>query len=302
MAGLSQQASADRLRRRRGLDRLRHDQRALVHRPRPGGRGHRLPHRDRQVGRRHRRRSSPAAGWSRCGSSARSSTPTTALADDRPPGRRWPAPTRGRRRASTTSALRPGTSADAYAQALQQRLGPRYRCMPTRPRLGPAAHPRPDRHPDAAAGHRGRARRAQHRGAETRERVHDLGVFKAIGMTPRQTIAMVVCWVAGTGLVAGLIAVPAGVALHRYVLPAMAAAANRPPRQFLNVYAAGESPRWPWPAWRSRWPARCSRRAGPPPPGPPPPCAPSSPAARFHDREQFAVLSAQNCSRSRSVL
>jgi len=47
----------------------------------------------------------------------------------------------------------------------------------------------------------------------TRERVHDLGVFKAAGMTPRQTIAMVVCWVAGTGLVAGVIAVPAA-ALH----------------------------------------------------------------------------------------
>ena len=40
----------------------------------------------------------------------------------------------------------------------------------------------------------------------TRERFHDLGVFKAIGMTPRQTIAMVVCWVAGTGLVAGVLA------------------------------------------------------------------------------------------------
>ena len=60
----------------------------------------------------------------------------------------------------------------------------------------------------------------------TRERVHDLGVFKAIGMTPRQAIAMVVCWVAGTGLVAGLIAVPAGITLHQYVLPVMAAAAN----------------------------------------------------------------------------
>jgi putative ABC transport system permease protein len=30
-----------------------------------------------------------------------------------------------------------------------------------------------------------------------RERVHDIGVFRAVGMTPRQTIAMVVCWVAG---------------------------------------------------------------------------------------------------------
>jgi putative ABC transport system permease protein len=71
----------------------------------------------------------------------------------------------------------------------------------------------------------------------TRERVHDLGVFKAIGMTPRQAIAMVVCWVAGTGLVAGLIAVPAGVALHRYVLPAMAASVNTGvPASFLHVY------------------------------------------------------------------
>ena len=29
----------------------------------------------------------------------------------------------------------------------------------------------------------------------TRERVHDLGVFKAVGMTPRQIITMVICWV-----------------------------------------------------------------------------------------------------------
>jgi len=75
----------------------------------------------------------------------------------------------------------------------------------------------------------------------TRERVHDLGVFKAIGMTPRQAIAMVVCWVAGTGLVAGVIAVPAGIALHHYVLPAMAAAANVGlPASFLHVYGGWE--------------------------------------------------------------
>jgi len=70
-----------------------------------------------------------------------------------------------------------------------------------------------------------------------RERVHDLGIFKAVGMTPRQTITMVVCWVAGTGLVAGVIAVPAGMAVHRYVLPVMAhAAATNIPASFLNVY------------------------------------------------------------------
>jgi putative ABC transport system permease protein len=75
----------------------------------------------------------------------------------------------------------------------------------------------------------------------TRERVHDLGIFKAVGMTPRQTIAMVICWVAGTGLVAGVVAVPAGMAVHRYVLPVMAhAAATNVPASYLNVYGAPE--------------------------------------------------------------
>jgi putative ABC transport system permease protein len=75
----------------------------------------------------------------------------------------------------------------------------------------------------------------------TRERVHDLGVFKAVGMTPRQTVAMAVCWVAGIGLVAGVIAVPAGVAVHRYVLPAMAHSADLGvPASYLNVYRGWE--------------------------------------------------------------
>jgi len=75
----------------------------------------------------------------------------------------------------------------------------------------------------------------------TRERVHDLGIFKAVGMTPRQTIAMVICWVAGTGLVAGVVAVPAGIAVHRYVLPVMAhAAATNLPASYLNVYGPAE--------------------------------------------------------------
>jgi len=75
----------------------------------------------------------------------------------------------------------------------------------------------------------------------TRERVHDLGVFKAIGMTPRQTITMVICWVAATGLVAGLLAVPIGMQVHRYVLPVMASAAGLTlPASFLNVYGGLE--------------------------------------------------------------
>ena len=75
----------------------------------------------------------------------------------------------------------------------------------------------------------------------TRDRIHDLGVFKAVGMTPRQTIVVVTCWVAGTGLAAGLIAIPVGVAVHRYVLPIMAhAAATNVPASYVNVYRSPE--------------------------------------------------------------
>jgi putative ABC transport system permease protein len=44
----------------------------------------------------------------------------------------------------------------------------------------------------------------------TRERVHDLGVFKAVGMTPRQTTTMVICWVIAPAVIAEAIALPAG--------------------------------------------------------------------------------------------
>ena len=116
---------ADGLPRRRELDRIRHGQRALVHRPRPGGRGHRLPHRHRQVRRRHhhddlRRQAGHArivgqvfdtdnnglaiiTGWQ-----------TLAGADH------------GLAVDQYDIGLRPGTSASAYAQALGSRLGPAY--------------------------------------------------------------------------------------------------------------------------------------------------------------------------------
>jgi putative ABC transport system permease protein len=74
-----------------------------------------------------------------------------------------------------------------------------------------------------------------------REKAHDLGVYKAIGMTPGQTVTMVVCWVAGPGLAAGLLAVPAGMALHGLVLPVMAHSANLGlPASYLNVYRPAE--------------------------------------------------------------
>jgi hypothetical protein len=52
---------------------------------------------------------------------------------------------------------------------------------------------------------------------------------------------MAVCWVAGVGLVASVIAVPVGVAVHRHVLPAMAHSADLGlPASYLNVYRGWE--------------------------------------------------------------
>jgi len=137
--------------------------------------------------------------------------------------------------------LRPGTSAAAYAQALGARIGPAYfvrvnnttRGLPVVDgllavlTLGLAAV--------AGLGVLNTAL------LHTRERVHDLGIFRAVGMTPRQTLAMVVCSVTGIGLAAGVIAVPAGIALQRFLVPAMAAAAGTGlPASFVDVYGGGE--------------------------------------------------------------
>jgi putative ABC transport system permease protein len=76
---------------------------------------------------------------------------------------------------------------------------------------------------------------------QIRERAHDIGVFKALGMTPRQTLAMIACSVAVTGLAAGIIAVPAGVLLHHGVVPAMTHAANSGyPTSLISVYSVPE--------------------------------------------------------------
>ncbi|MFF3614869.1 FtsX-like permease family protein [Streptomyces sp. NPDC002580] len=72
---------------------------------------------------------------------------------------------------------------------------------------------------------------------DTRERVHDLGVCKALGMSPRQTVGLVLASVAGIGVVGGLVGVPAGFALHGYVLPVMGeSAGTRLPPSVLDVY------------------------------------------------------------------
>ncbi|MFI8952856.1 ABC transporter permease [Streptomyces sp. NPDC053750] len=72
---------------------------------------------------------------------------------------------------------------------------------------------------------------------DTRERIHDLGVCKAIGMTPRQTMCLVLASVAMIGAIGGLIGVPAGYALHHVVMPVMGRAVGTSlPPLVLDVY------------------------------------------------------------------
>ncbi|WP_328624160.1 FtsX-like permease family protein [Streptomyces sp. NBC_00353] len=76
---------------------------------------------------------------------------------------------------------------------------------------------------------------------DTRERVREIGVHKALGMTPRQTIAMVITSVVVTGLVAGTLGVPLGVALHGWVIPAMGDSVGlRLPSSAIAVYHGTE--------------------------------------------------------------
>ncbi|MFI5681335.1 ABC transporter permease [Streptomyces cellulosae] len=76
---------------------------------------------------------------------------------------------------------------------------------------------------------------------DTRERVREIGVHKALGMTPRQTVAMVLTSVVLTGLVAGALGVPLGVALHGWVIPAMGDSVGlRLPDSVIAVYHVAE--------------------------------------------------------------
>jgi putative ABC transport system permease protein len=71
----------------------------------------------------------------------------------------------------------------------------------------------------------------------TRDRVHDLGIFKSLGMRPGQVVVMVICWIAGPAVIAGAIAAPAAVVLNTATLHAMAATAHTGvPASFTNVF------------------------------------------------------------------
>jgi putative ABC transport system permease protein len=48
----------------------------------------------------------------------------------------------------------------------------------------------------------------------TRERTHDLGIYKSLGMTPRQVLVMVICGVTVPAVAGALAAIPAAIWLH----------------------------------------------------------------------------------------
>jgi putative ABC transport system permease protein len=71
----------------------------------------------------------------------------------------------------------------------------------------------------------------------TRDRVHDLGIFKALGMRPGQVLAMVTCWIVVPAVLAAVLAAPAAVALNTATLHAMAATAHTGvPASFTQVF------------------------------------------------------------------
>jgi putative ABC transport system permease protein len=72
----------------------------------------------------------------------------------------------------------------------------------------------------------------------TREKARDIAILKAIGMTPRQVVAMVLASVALLGIVGALVGIPAGIALHANILVLMGQIASSTgiPKAFFQVF------------------------------------------------------------------
>lgn len=60
----------------------------------------------------------------------------------------------------------------------------------------------------------------------TRDRIHEIGVLKSVGMTPGQVRTMVVASMLTIGTAGGLLAVPLGYTLHGQLMPVIADAAG----------------------------------------------------------------------------
>jgi putative ABC transport system permease protein len=137
-------------------------------------------------------------------------------------------------------ALRPGTTAASYVQAVNAALGPRSPWAATTQHDGGNFY-------TIATAMVGLLALMVAVGAglgvlntvlmSTRDRVHDLGIFKALGMRPGQMLTMVVCWIAGPAVVAAAIAAPAAMVLNTATVRAMAGTAHTGiPASFTQVF------------------------------------------------------------------
>jgi putative ABC transport system permease protein len=75
----------------------------------------------------------------------------------------------------------------------------------------------------------------------TRERLHDLGIYKALGMTPRQIIAMVLCWMIAPTIIAATVALPVGLIVQDRLVVHLAAVTGPLilPSSFVHVLGPG---------------------------------------------------------------
>ena len=75
----------------------------------------------------------------------------------------------------------------------------------------------------------------------TRERVHDLGVYKAVGMTPRQTLAMVTSSIIPPAVLAAAIALPTGLITQDLLIHHLAALTGLVvPVRFIHTLTAAD--------------------------------------------------------------
>ena len=71
----------------------------------------------------------------------------------------------------------------------------------------------------------------------TRERIRDTAILKAVGMTPRQVVVMVAASAGVLALIGGVLAVPIGLGLHRVMLDAVSSAiGNDTPAGIYGVF------------------------------------------------------------------
>jgi putative ABC transport system permease protein len=137
-------------------------------------------------------------------------------------------------------ALRPGVSADSYVQAVNGALGAKNPWQATSQQDGSKFYTIASGLVSvlalmvAVAAGLGVLNTVL---MTTRDRVHDLGVFKALGMRPGQVLTMVVCWIVGPAVVAAAIAAPVAVALNSATVRAMAGTAHTGiPASFTQVF------------------------------------------------------------------